>query len=95
VDQGSVACLVMLDLSAAFDTIDHSILLKRLQNRFGVEGSALSWFHSYLSDRDQAVSIDGVTSEAKVLDFGVPQGSVLGPLVFVDYAAPIGDICCL
>ena len=70
-----VTLLVLLDLSAAFDTVDHRILLDRLQFDFGISGSALNWFESYLSNRTQRFSI-----------FGVPQGSCLGPLLFSLYA---------
>ena len=72
--------LAMLDLSAAFDTIDHDILFTRLQSRFGIYGSALNWIKSYLSDRVQCVSIGQFSSLDIPLSFGVPQGSVLGPL---------------
>ena len=92
IDSGSVVVLVMLDLSAAFDTIDHDILIHRLDGDFGVKGSALDWFSSYLSGRYQQVNIQGATSVKKELKFGVPQGSVLGPDLFVAYAKPIGQI---
>ena len=84
--------LIMLDLSAAFDTLDHDILLNRLQRRFGISGTALQWFRSYLSNRLQCVSIDSITSQEAVLQFGVPQGSVLGPILFTLYTAPLDDI---
>ena len=84
--------LIMLDLSAAFDTLDHGILLNRLQQRFGVTGTALEWFRSYLSNRSQSVSIDATTSREAVLHFGVPQGSVLGPILFTLYTTPLDDI---
>ena len=92
VDNNNVALLILLDLSAAFDTIDHTILLRRLQNSFGVEGQALEWFHSYLVGRTQRVSIEGATSDNQVLTYGVPQGSVLGPILFTCYTTPLGDI---
>ena len=69
--------LVLLDLSAAFDTIDHDILLHRLHHVFGIQGTALSWFRSYLTNRFQMVSIDGTLSDPVELCYGVPQGSVL------------------
>lgn len=83
--------LVLLDLSAAFDTIDHSILLSRL-SAFGVRGSALEWIRSYLTDRMQAVNINGCLSSFLPLLFGVPQGSVLGPQFFTIYSSPIATI---
>ena len=91
-DNDKVSILALLDLSAAFDTIDHSILLSRLQNSFGICGTALSWFQSYLLDRSQAVCVKGVSSEPSGLSFGVPQGSVLGPMLFVLYASPVSDV---
>ncbi len=84
--------LVLLDLSAAFDTIDHNILLNRLENRFGIDGSALNWFKSYLSNRLQCVCIGEAKSGYKCLSCGVPQGSVLGPLLFVMYTHGLGDV---
>ena len=79
-------------LTAAFDTIDHSILLRRLSHRYGVSGIALQWFESYQSDRMQSVVIDSVQSEPSPLTDGVPQGSVLGPLCFTMYTAPLEDL---
>lgn len=87
-----VTLLVLLDLSAAFDTIDHGILLERLRSAFGVRDTALSWFASYLSGRTQQVSIDGTLSTKFDLECGVPQGSCLGPLLFVVYASKIFEI---
>jgi hypothetical protein len=91
-DQGKVSILTLLDLSAAFDTIDHGLLLSRLEHVFGVRDSALLWFSSYLSNRTQTVSINNSTSDPALLRYGVPQGSVLGPVLFVLYTAPLADI---
>ena len=74
VDQHHEAVLVLLDLSAAFDTIDHGILLQRLTTRYGITSSALAWFTSYLKGRVQTVNINGTLSEERALRFGVPQG---------------------
>ena len=87
-----VTLLVFLDLSAAFDTIDHSVLLRRLETKFGFTGTALEWFKSYLSGRFQQVVIDDATSDKFNMDFGVPQGSCLGPLLFSIYRTPLFDI---
>lgn len=81
--------LVMIDLSAAFDTVDHKIILTTLQ-ALGITGVALKWFESYLTHRSQAILISGTRSENQVLDCGVPQGSVLGPVLFTLYTAPLG-----
>ena len=79
---GEPTALVLLDLSAAFDTIDHSILLSYLKSWFGLGGNVLKWFASYLGDRCQVVKIGSTLSELSKLIYGVPQGSVLGPLLF-------------
>ena len=82
----------MLDLSAAFDTIDHCILQGRLKSGFGIHGAALSWFASYLSTRSQQILIDSSLSMNFELSCGVPQGSCLGSLLFVLYASKIFQI---
>ena len=92
VDSGDAAVLALLDQSAAFDTIDHTILLNRLRCCFGLSGAVFSWFKSYLSGRRQSVSISGINSIAVSLLFGVPQGSVLGPVLFTLYNSPIHSI---
>ncbi len=91
-DQGCISLLVLLDLSAAFDNIDHDILIDRLQNYTGIQGQALRWFRSYLSDRYQFVYLNGEASQLSPVKYGVPQGSVLGPLLFSLYMLPLGNI---
>ena len=91
-DRGEVTSLILLDLSAAFDTVDHSILLTRLQHWFGLDGPSLNWFTSYLSSRSQAVSINDSISAFSTLFFGVPQGFVLGPILFTLYTTPLGSV---
>ena len=92
VDDGKAACLVLLDLSAAFDTIDHQTLFTSLHDLLGVRGVVLNWFSSYLSNRYQIVKINDTKSERVKLSYGVPQGSVLGPFLFCIYLLPLSHI---
>ena len=92
-DSNSCAVLVMLDLSAAFDIIDHPILMERLQYSYGITGQALTWINSYLNNTGQSVNIGHIVSTEKILSFGVPQGSVLGPKTYCMFSKPIGQIC--
>ena len=91
-ESGSISILTLLDLSAAFDTIDHSILLTRLDSTFGIRDLALSFFRSYLEDRTQVVTVNGMKSSPSLLTCGVPQGSVLGPNLFILYTQPLSDV---
>ena len=84
--------LALLDLSVAFDTVDHKIMMNRLEHVFGITGTTLKWFKSYLSGRSQRVSIAGAVSHSCPLDCCVPQGSVLGPTMYSQYTRPIRDI---
>jgi len=81
-DTKQCVILVLLDLSAAFDTIDHTILLQRLTETLGIKKKALAWFSSYLQNRSNAICIDSKFSEQSDIVYGVPQGSVLGPILF-------------
>ena len=80
------------DLSAAFDTVNHSLLLSRLENSFGIRGTVLQWFHSYLSGRSQFVEIKDTESLVRNLTVGVLQGSVLGPILYLLHTVPLAEI---
>ena len=90
--KGSVTALTLLDLSATFDTIDHTIILDRLNVYYGISELALGWFKSYLSGRTDSVKVGSTLSYPAVLQYGVPQGSVLGPILFSLYTNPITSI---
>ena len=92
VGKGNGSFLVLLDLSAAFDTIDHDNLFYILEKYVGIGGSALPLVRSYFCDRTQRVQIDGIMSDFASLLCGVPQGSVLGPMKFCLYLLPLGAI---
>ena len=91
-DDGHVSILSLLDLSAAFDTIDHVILGQWLSSTFGCTGTVLGWFESYLSNCTQSVFVNDVQSAPSALKYGVPQGSVLGPVLFTMYTQPLGSV---
>ena len=86
------AFLILLDLSAAFDAIDHQKLLNQLDQSFGIRGVAIKWFESYLRDQAQTAQIRLCTSTPVTLKYGVPQGSVLDPILFTMYTTPLGNI---
>lgn len=92
IDGGKCAFLILLDLSAAFDTVDHELLLNFLEKYVGLSGTVLQSLRSYLSERSQCVTIKNILSHLSELIFGVPQGSVLGPLIFCIYTLPLCTI---
>jgi retron-type reverse transcriptase len=92
IDSGKVTILAALDMSAAFDTLDHTTLLHRLEHTFGLSGTVHTWIHSYLTNRSAFVKIDSSSSSCDTSLTGVPQGSVLGPLPFVLFISPGVDV---
>ena len=91
-DNSKVTALTLLDLSAAFDTIDHLILLHRLHRHFCISGTASRWFKSYFLDTHQNINISGTLSCPQHLPLGVPQGSVLGPVLFSLYTTSLSQV---
>ena len=91
-DNNHAVLVSLLDVSAAFDTVDHEILLKRLRETHGISGQALNWFASYLADRSMQVCVNGEYSKEITLDVSLPQGSQLGPRLYSDYTQPIGRL---
>ena len=83
---------ILLDLSEAFDTSDKHILIERLKSNFGVQGIALKWLTSYMTDRFMSVAVDNNCSNPQPVNFGVPQWSGLGPILFTMYTSSLSDI---
>ena len=92
IDEQRIIGLVLLDLSAAFDTVDHCTLLSVLEKRFGVCHNTLAWFRSYLSDRTQTFQVNGVSSDRLPLHYSVPQGSSAGPVEFIAYTEDVSEV---
>ena len=90
--KGEATAVVLLDQSAAFNTIDYDKLLNSLRSWFGVAGVVLHWFKSYLSDHVQCIKTGSILSDVKKLLYGVPQGSVLGPILFSLYTTPLSKV---
>ena len=88
-----IACLILLALSAAFNTIDTGILLQRLINMFGITGTVKTWIASYLTDQSLKIKIGSSESSSVILECGVPQDLVLGPILFILYTTPLGQSC--
>ena len=97
IDNGLLTGLVFLDLSKAFDTLNHKLLLRKLSN-YGFNQSSIQWFNSYLSNRAQSVCTNGTVSDLEPILHGFPQGSVLGPLLLIIYVNDLPSVvkyCCV
>ena len=91
-EQQEVTSLVASDLSAAFDTVDHAILLDILNHKYGIEGNALKWFDQYLHPRSFKVTVNGIYSTERDLDVSMPQGSCAGANIFNLYCSPLSEL---
>jgi len=92
IDSGHVVALVSLDISAAFNSVTHNVLVQRLEDEFGVTGTCGWWISDYLTGRSFTVRVGQSTSPSRPMMTGVPQGSVLGPLLYTIYVSPIGRL---
>ena len=90
-DNGKLNGVVFLDIKKVFDSTNHHILLNKMNGQFRIFGIELKWFESYLTNREQQCSINGELSSNKVISYGVPQGSILGPLLFLSYINILPD----
>ena len=91
IDNGKFGCGIFIDLQKAFDTVNHKILLGKLEH-YGIRGTTLNWFHSYLTGRQQYVIVNGHISDSLTINCGIPQGSVLGPLLFPIYMNDLPNV---
>ena len=92
IDKKNHVVLLLLDLSAAFDTLNHSLLIEKLRKAYGLGGKVIAWLKSYLSNRNFKVTVNGSSSNTCCLTIGVPQGSILGPLLFIMYTKELEQI---